>query len=279
VHDLTGGHPAATSLVLEALAHGTPGKWIEPEAILAGPDRSAGDGSASVEERILDRLLADVSNATRRDLVTCAPARHHAHALALAGTDGVLVSGRVGYETVDRLLWPDENSAGLALLRRLLTRQLAATPQWPDVLGRLRHICRDGDDEAGDLYYALADGELAFVATSLHAKLTEVDSTAWYELATSTAEAPHRPRPRVAPIDEVRAVVDAADLDRPVTSVARLVAALHIASDPCTDSRRRDAHLQIADDYGEVARMCPGGPHAVFLEAARRHRREAEWWD
>lgn len=288
VYDLTGGHPAATSLVLGAVAQGMAEKWVEPEEILARPDRSDGGGAATVEEAILDRLLSDVSDATRRDLVTCAPARQHAHALALAGVDDVLVSGRAGYETVDTLLWPAEGSAGLSLLRRLLTRRLAAraesgTPGWSDVVAKLRHICREGGDDVGDLYYALADGELGFVASRLRDKLAVLDSTAWYELVTAIAEAPHRSRPGVEPIDEVRttvaSAVAAAELAPPVTCVARLVAALRIVADPCTDSRRRDLHLQIAHDFGEVARLCPGGPHPVFLDAARRHRREAEWWD
>jgi hypothetical protein len=285
VYDLTGGHPAATSLVLGA-AQGVAEKWVKPEEILARPDRSdeLDGGSATVEEAILDRLLTDVSDATRRDLVTCAPARQHAHALALAGMDGVLVSGRAGYETVDTLLWPAEGSAGLSLLRRLLTRRLAARsdsgmPGWSDVIAKLRHICREGGDDVGDLYYALADDELGFVATRLRQRLDELDSTAWYELVTAIAEAPHRSRPGEAPIDEVRTTVAATELEPSVTCVARLVAALRIVADPCTDSRRRDLHLQIADDFGEVARLCPGGPHPVFLEAARRHRREAEWWD
>jgi hypothetical protein len=292
VHDLTGGHPAATSLVLGAVAHGSPRKWVDPEEILARLDRST-DGNAdtsadadedpvTVERRILDRLLTGESDAARRNLVSCAPAREHAHALALAGPDGILADGKVSYETIDRLLWPAKDSAGRTLLRRLLTRRLAERPDSPDwsaVHGKLRQICKSGGDETGELYYALADDALGYVATRLHELLSEVDSEAWYELVGSISQAPHRERPRVAPIDEVRAVVDSTGLEPPVRSIARLVAALHIAADPLTDSRRRDLHLQIANDYGEVAQICPGGPHVVFLEAARRHRKDAEWWD
>lgn len=284
VHDLTGGHPAATSIVLDAIARGAPTRWVEPEVILARPDRPGAADGSTVENRILDRLLADVSDGVRRDLVTCASARKHAHALALAGVDGLLVNGRIGYDVVDRVLWSAGGAAGLALLRRLLTRRLAARteadgPAWSDVHAKLRHLCRAEHDETGDLHYALADGELAFVAARLRALLSEVDSTAWFELATAVASAPRRPQPSAAPIDDVRAAVDAAGLDPSLTGVARLVAALQVAGDPFADSRRRDVHLQIADDYGEVARLCPGGPHAIFLEASRRHRKEAEWWD
>jgi hypothetical protein len=281
VHDLTGGHPAATSIVLDAIARGAPTRWVEPEVILARTDPGA---ESTVEDRILGRLLVGVSDGVRRDLVTCAAARRHAHALALAGVDGMLVNGRVGYDIVDRVLWPAGGAAGLTLLRRLLTRRLAARaepdgPGWSAVHATLRRLRRDDDDEAGDLHYALADGELAFVSGRLRERLDELDSTAWFALATEVAAAPRRPRPSGAPIDEVRATVNAAGLDPSLTCVARLVVALQVAADPFADSRRRDVHLQIADDYGEVARLCPGGPHAVFLEASRRHRKEAEWWD
>lgn len=283
VHDLTGGHPAATSIVLDTLARGAPTRWVEPEVILARPDSVPGQGS-TVEDRIVGRLLSGVSDGVRQDLITCAAARHHAHALALAGVDGMLVNGRVAYEVVDRVLWPAGGAAGLTLLRRLLTRRLAARekpdgPCWSDVHATLRRLCRDEDDEAGDLHYALADGELAFVAARLRERLGELGSTTWFELATTVASAPRRAGSSGAPIDAVRDAVEAAGLDPSLTGVARLVAALQVAADPFADSRRRDVHLQIADDYGEVARLCPGGPHAVFLEASRRHRKEAEWWD
>ncbi len=150
---------------------------------------------------------------------------------------------------------------------------------WSGVYTRLRHTCRAANDEAGELYYALADGELGFVTRRLHQRLTELKSTAWHDLLTFVTQAPHRHRHREAPIDEVRRLVGSADLEQPLTPVGRLVTALRIAVDPFTDSRRRDLHLQIADDYSGVSRLCPGGPHTVFLDAARRHRREAEWWD
>lgn len=277
VYQLTGGHPAATSLVLDALARSSPRKWLEPEAVLGRADQDAG----TVEEQILDRLLTGVSAASLRDLVTCAPARKRAHALALADEDGLLTNSRAGYdEIVDSLLWPEEGSAGLTLLRRLLVRVLARrgddAPSWSRVHGKLRHA---SDDETDTLYYALADGELGFVVSRLHDLLAELTGEEWCTLVTAVAAAPYRVRRRTVPIDEVRALVDEAGPAPPAACVARLVAGLHLTEDPFTDSRRRDVHLQIADDYAEVARLCPGGPHAVFLDASRRHRREAEWWD
>lgn len=286
VYELTGGHPASTWLVLNAVATSPPRKWIEPEAILSQAEPGArSQHPPTVEDQMLARLLVGISDAALGDLVTCAAAREREQALALASQDDLLVSGQANYgEVLDPILWPADRSAGLTLLRRLLCRRLAlrdpaVSPSWSGVYARLRHTCRAAGDEAGELYYALADGELGFVTRRLHQRLDELTSIAWYDLLTFVTQAPHRHRHREAPIDEVRTLVGSADLEQPLTSVGRLVAALRIAVDPFTDSRRRDLHLQIADDYSGVSRLCPGGPHTVFLDAARRHRREAEWWD
>lgn len=280
VYQLTGGHPASTRLVLGAVAKAPPQKWIEPEAILS--QGAGAEQPLTVEEQMVDRLLGDVSQVAFRDLVTCAAARSREQALALAGQDDLLVRGQVDYgEALDPILWPADGSAGAVLLRRLLRRRLArrdpaVSPSWPAVYARLRAL---RDDDAGQLYYALAEGDLGFVAGRLHQRLGELDSTVWSGLLASVVEAPSQHRHREAPIDEVRSLLSSAELDEPLTSVARLVVALWIAGDPFTDSRRRHLHWQIAADYGEVSQLCPGGPHVVFLEAARRHRREAEWWD
>lgn len=286
VYQLTGGHPASTRLVLDAIARSSATKWIEPEAILGQAEPGArSEQSPTVQDQLLDRLLVGVSDVALRDLETCAAAWDREQALALAGQEDLLVGGPVNYgEILDPILWPADGSAGPILLRRLLRRRLAlrdpaVMPNWSGVYTRLRHACLVRGDKTGDLYYALADGELGFVTRQLHQRLTELESTAWSELLISVTEAPQQHRHRQAPIDEVRTLVGSADLERAHTSVGRLVAALRIAADPFTDSRRRSLHLQIADDYSDVSRLCPGGPHAVFLEAERRHRREAEWWD
>ncbi|MGH4025028.1 MAG: hypothetical protein ACRDRV_10645 [Pseudonocardiaceae bacterium] len=282
VYQLTGGHPASTRLVLGAIAKAPPQKWIEPETILS--QGAAAEQPLTVEDQMVDRLLGEVSQVALRDLVTCAAARDREQALVLAGQGDLLARGQVNYgEALDPILWPADGSAGAVLLRRLLRRRLAqrdpaVLPSWSAVYSRLRSLCGDGDD-AGQLYYALAEGDLSFVARRLHQRLGELDSTAWSDLLASVVEAPHQHRHREAPIDEVRSLVNSVELDEPLTSVGRLVTALWIAASPFTDSRRRHLHWQIAADYADVSQLCPGGPHVVFLEAARRHRRDAEWWD
>lgn len=280
VYQLTGGHPASTRLVLEAIAKSVPQKWVEPEVILSqgvGAERPL-----TVQDHMVDCLLGEVPTAALRDLVTCAAARGREQALTLAGQDDLLARGQANYgEALDPILWPADGSAGSILLRRLLRRRLALrdpaiSPSWSTVYARLRDTCGHEPDE---LYYALAEGDLGYVSRRLHQRLVELDSTTWSDLLTSVTEAPHQRRHRGAPIDEVRSLLSSVDLDEPLDSVGRLVAALWVAADPFTDSRRRHLHWQIATDYADVSKLCPGGPHVVFLEAARRHRREAEWWD
>lgn len=286
VYDFTEGHPAATQLLLDTIARSHPQKWIEPEAILCQAWRDAtSQHPVTLEDQMLSQLLGDISTTVFRDLVTCAAAREREQSLVLAGQGDMLFRGQIDYgEVLDPILWPADGSAGPALLRRLLRRCLAQrdpaiTPTWPTVYGRLRRHCRSRGDEAGELFYALADGDLRLVTRRLHERLAELDSATWTELLLSVVQAPHQQRRLEAPIDEVRTLVAAAELDDATVAVGRLVTALQVATDPFTDSRRRHLHWQIAADYAEVSRLCPGGPHAVFLEAERRHRREAEWWD
>lgn len=291
IFQLAGGHPASTSLVLDAIAKRPPENRIDPEAILGqAPSRNGSQRSQTLEDQVLGRLLVGVSDAALPDLVTCAAARERRHALTLAGQDDLLVGGQANYvEVLDPILWRSDDAAGdgaagPALLRRLLRRRLArrdpaVSSSWAEVYARLRDDCRAEGDEAGELYYALAVGQLGFVVRRLHQRLAELEITSWLELVESVTAAPHQYRSQEALIDEVRTLVRSADLEQPLSSLGRFVAALWIAADPFSDSDRRNLHLQIAADCTDVAQHSPGGPSAVLLQAARKHQRQAEWWD
>ncbi|MGH3905255.1 MAG: hypothetical protein ACRDTE_13850 [Pseudonocardiaceae bacterium] len=288
VYQLTGGHPASTRLVLDAIVTSAAQKWVDLDVILSQARRDASAQHPSIlEDRMLGCLLKDLDAPTLRTLETYSAARDRERALELAGQHDLLVSGQVGYEQVLKpILWPKERSAGPTLLRRLLRRRLArrdtkVKPSWSTVYGWLRGTCQARGDEAGELYYALAEGDLGFVTKQLHYLLikTQFDSIAWAELLSSVTEAPRRERCGQAPIDEVGTLVRSAELDESLTSMGRLIAALWIAADPFTDSRRHFLQLQIAADYSSVAQLCSHVPNAVFLEAAERHLKEAAWWD
>ncbi len=252
VFQLTGGHPASTSLILDAIATYPPDDRVEPEVILGRPSSAESAGDHKVEDQVLSRLLAGVSETVIPDLVTCAAARERRHALTLASDDDLLVAGQTNYlEVLDTILWPPDGAAGAALLRRLLLRRLAlrdptVAPSWVEVHGRLRDVCRAEEDEVGELYYGLAIGEFAVVVRRLHQRHSELEVGPWLALVESVAEAPHQYRRRENPIDEVRALVRTAELEQPLRCLAHLVAALWIAADPFGDSDRRDLHLQIA---------------------------------
>jgi hypothetical protein len=291
IFQLTRGHPASTRLVVDAIAKNPPENLIKPEVTLSqAPSDEGPHRSQTVEDQILGRLLAGIPDAALRDLVTCAAARERRHALALAVQDDLLVGGQANYvEVLDPILWPSDDTAGNGaagpiLLRRLLRRRLAlrdreVSTSWASTYSRLRDFCRAESDETGELYYALAGGELGFVTRRLHQRLAELENKPWFELVESVTAAPHQHRHQEVLIDEVRTLVRAAALEQPLTSLGWLVAALWIAADPFSPSDRRDLHLQIAADCTEVARLSPNGPSAVLLQASRKHRREAEWWD
>ncbi|HEY6424446.1 MAG TPA: hypothetical protein VIY28_14605 [Pseudonocardiaceae bacterium] len=283
IFGLTGGHPASTSLVLDAIDKNPPENVIEPEVTLSQTLSGDGPSRSTVEAQMLDRLL-DVSDATRRDLVTCAAARQWPHAVPLPLQGTPKGGGRAKYlEILEQILWPADETAGPALLRRLLQRRLAlrtppVAPSWSDVYGQLRDSCRTKDDESGELYYALAGGELEFVTQRLHQRIAELEDKRWLKLLTSVTAAPRQHRQQQALVDEAHRLVRAAALAQPLISLARLIAALWIAADPFIDSNRSDLHIRIADDYTEVARLTPNAPSAVLLQESRRHQREAERW-
>ncbi len=285
VFQLTHGHPGSTQLVLDAIARNSnqPMNLIEPEVTLSPkPSDDKPHRLPTMEDQMLDRLLGDVSDATLQDLVTCAAAREQPHALALSNQKDLVVGGHKYSEILDPILWPTDKTAGPALLHRLLQRRLAlrdplATASWADVYERLRDACRTKDEPA-ELYYALACGDLGFVTGRLHQRIATLADKPWLELLKSVTAAPRQHRQRQALLDEVRTLVRQAELEQPLTSLTRLIAALWIAADPFIDSDRSDLHLQIAADYTEVARLTPDGPSAVLLRESRRHQREADWW-
>lgn len=295
VFQLTNGHPASTRLILDAVASKPPESLIEPEVILSqAPAGEEPPTTTTVEEQMLAQLLVGVSRETLRDVVTCAAARERSHALALAAQDDLVEGGQARYlKILDPILRPTDLSAGPALLRLLLRRRLASRdrhgpegpPNWSQVYGRLRELCHAKGDETDELYYALADGQLGFVTQRLHEDLAELEHKQWLARLKSVTTAPRRPRQRQVPVDEERSLVDEARslareaaVQKQLISLARLIAALWINTDPLAGSDRRDLHLQIAADFTDIVRLTPDGQSAELLQESPTHQRWAEWW-
>ncbi|MGH4025958.1 MAG: hypothetical protein ACRDRV_15385 [Pseudonocardiaceae bacterium] len=124
VHELTGGHPASTRLVVDAIAE-RPEHRDELAAILDVPEPGGGPERLRVEERLRRRLLVGLPDDAFEDLVTCAAARHRHDAARLAEDSGLLDGGTLSYDVVKEVLWPVADGAGPRLLRRLLLRLLS----------------------------------------------------------------------------------------------------------------------------------------------------------
>lgn len=283
--ELTGGHPASTRLLLDAVAE-RPANRDELAAVLDQPEPGTPPVRLTVAERMQQHLLVDFPQEAFDDLVTCAASRERQHALRLA-TSPLLAYTQAGYlAIIDPVLWPAVEGAGPVLLRRLLRLSLARRDSgdqrgWSEVFDWHRTCCAAAGDPAGELYYALANRDLAFVTQHLHERLTHDETTSWLELVASVTSAPRGRRAQdgpVAPMDEVYTLMDEAAPPSSLEPLARLIASLWIATDPFSGSRRRGLHFQIDAAYIDIARLSHHGTEQL-LQVAHNHRRRAEEWN
>lgn len=283
VHELTGGHPASTRLVLDTLAE-RPEHRDDLATLLNQPEPGGRPDRLRVEHRMLRWLGVGFSSDVFEDLVTCAAARNRSDAERLAKDSGLVDSGASGYEVIEEMLWPITGGAGPALLRRLLLRQLShrsagPLPDWDKVFGWLRDECKKTRDKTGELYYALAVRDLAFVTDGLR-DLLDLNVPRWgWPALTEIASAPRRhPAEVSAPIDQMRALLrDAVPLGQPLEPLSRLIASLWIVGDPLTDSRRAGLHRQLDADLRDVAKSSSGDADPLLC-AAGEHRKQISWW-
>ena len=219
VHGFTCGHPAATTMLLAAIA-ADPGASAEvnPSALLASKDLTGtAEHERTVEDALLEGLLVHSpigDQAPADDLATCSAARHKEVALRLATDSRLLqqlpneVASIFGPE-----YWPVDLASGRAslhpLLRRLLLRRLAdrdadATASWARVhLWLRRRALRDGQTDTA-LYHTLA------LAGTAHDELAEL-------LAGTVAK--HAEKKPVSPRE-----ADPLELETPLEYVARQLA-------------------------------------------------------
>jgi hypothetical protein len=268
VYGFTGGHPASTALLVEAMGE-RPLEHGDTLAVLL--DRQA------LGDRLRQQLLGEFTDDTYADLVTCAAARTQQHAGLLAAHGKLLAGGIDSYEEIVPVLWPPFGGAGPVVLRRLLLRELAArsgddAPSWTRIADWFRARCAAEGDEDEALHYAMMGGDITSACEGLRKRLAG-DPTEWVRLLRSVTSMPRLPiNPAVSPMDQLRAAVDARS-----PRLARLVVALSIAGDPLASNRRRALHLQIAADYNFVAGLGQGDPEPL-LNQAHYHHKQAEFW-
>ena len=285
-HQLTDGHPASTRLLLDAVVERSEHRDA-PSRVLDQLEPATQSARMTVVERMQRRLLGQFPEEVLDDLVTCAGARERQHAVRLATSSALLTCSQATYMAIiDPVLWPATAGAGPLLLRRLLLRTLArrdgvGSRNWSEIFDWHRAHCAASGDQTGELYYALATGDLAFVTQRLHERLVFDEATSWLELLTTVTTAPRWPRRpgdvSAIPIDQMCTLVRQVDLPSPLVPLTRLIACRWITDDPFSGSRLRGLHLQIAADYTALAGESPCGAEQLLF-AAQNHHREAELW-
>jgi hypothetical protein len=291
IYGFTGGHPLSTRTLLATLAQQrSSGPGLTDLLDRDVPDDLAITGT--VEEWLCRRLLGigdavAFPDTTTEYLTTCAAARDADDAVQLlppAARDGI--TKRISEVN----LWNPVAGHGCEALRRLLLRRLAGRHPidgpngWQTVHGRLREDCEQDKDDPGELYHALATGDLPTVTSRLAAWLTEREP--WVPLVELVANAPCR-----QPIDD--AALDEMTRDEPTATptgtdspdpqrelVHQLVARLWAAADPLAQVDRCDLHTQIANTYRALVGTCSGrGRKTELRNAARRHDTLADQWN
>ncbi|GAA3938275.1 hypothetical protein GCM10023085_19570 [Actinomadura viridis] len=286
VHGLTRGHPAAADILVHSFA-AEPRNAIEPRERLRG--RAPGDarGAETVLERLERALLGELtrSGPLVDDLVTCSPATDLNAAVRLITRGGL--PGAADPEAVTRSgVWVPAGPGGtlvmLPVLRRILLERLAergegAPAGWEAVHTWLRRDAAERGDPAGELHHALALGDLQHVAGELTGRLRDTPVKDWLRLLRAVVAAPVA-GPAGPPNEAIARLTAWADpTERPGSAVARLVAALWLATDPLTGARRAELHTIVRNEYVAVAPFSPDGLIRLYSEADR-HLGLAELW-
>ncbi|KAA5836941.1 hypothetical protein F1721_03655 [Saccharopolyspora hirsuta] len=277
VHRFTDGHPGSTDLLLTAFADAE--RRLELHALL---ESTSPPDHRSVEDRLLDLFLANLSAAARADLVTCAAAPDLEQARRLGAASGLLVATAERDEVFAPSLWFQNAPGGPAVLprvlRRLLVRQLAGRPaEHPASWAKVHGFFRETGAGAKALHHALAIGEVEAVTRQLAELLRgpELSVADWRAVLETTVSAPNRVDPAIPPLRHVQELSAwARGLDEPLASLAKLVPARWLENDPLLEDGLRLLKLTIADAYDRIA------PHsddmAALLEDGQKYRRDAE---
>jgi hypothetical protein len=282
IHTFTRGHPEAVDLLLKAAVERAAADVELNDLLSWRPDGAAGSSrQPDRAEMLLQRLLPTALDDEVEDLVTLSAARDRDQIVRLARRTKLLSDSRN-----PSILGPDwwvADNAGGQLLRRLLLRRLAAREphhpaDWLTVHGALRRFCRDVNprDTVGELYHALAVGDLQLVMTELAERTGDTATNEWLELLKSVTTAPRcrddRP-PDEQSEDLVRTVTAS---NEKVVAVAGVVAGLWVANDPAVPGNRNRLHKQIAKNLDGMADLAKNP--ALIEDEADYHREVAEQW-
>jgi hypothetical protein len=284
--DLTGGHPAATRLMLDSVAE-HPQDRDHPEQLLGRPEPVFTTTGQAQRRLVGDKMLSDLIGAfpgdLLDDLVTCSAAVDHTDLRRLVQHSGLVEAGASALGTFEDVLWPVAGGAGAVLARRLLRRILSGrkgTRSWEVVFVWLRRDAGVRGLATSEAWYALACCDLRFAADLVRRRLTETDAVTWLRELDQVTNAPLRPTELDAepPAERMRQLLKKiTPAQSQFDPIDRLVAALWIAGDPFTDARRASLHRHIAGDFRSAAAMVVGDADPL-LRRADHHDREAVQW-
>lgn len=288
LHQLGGGHPGGTMMLLTAVA-GEHTTLVEPEELF----RSDQTGIA-LEAELYDRLLAGVPKDAIDTVITCAAGRNRPEGLFLLNRGGVRDQADSALLPVG--MWDPDSEVHTTLLRLLLLRQLARRPEthkqtWSAVHDRLRAASTKQGDPIGELYHALANERIDEVAWALTQRLSEDSLPDWLALLDAVTTAPRRPRDSsTAPedgdqedsrsADDTGESNDGADTE-PLTFTRTLVTALWTVADPLCGTNRSALYWRIAVGYRDLSRHTNHQSEdlfeliQVYEQLSRRWRRGA----
>jgi hypothetical protein len=288
LHTITGGHPVATEVLLEAMVEPDPDDPdgpILPRRIL-DKEFPGAHARTTVRERLWRCFLGSYRDESLiEDLITCSAARDREQTNLLSAYAGLLdANSRVA--TRPELWIPDESAPGAAVLPRvlrlLLLERLAdparagAGNGWDPVHRWLRDDAKTRGDRAGELHHALALDEYETVVEELGRSLRESEVREWLGLLRVVTAAPMREPVIGPPGDAVTPLARRVDRKDPL---ARLVAGLWIAADPLISSDRHALHIAVQDAFNGVAPASPWPDGLTALQAkAAEHARLAERW-
>lgn len=280
LYRFTGGHPGAVHQFVGALTSSPDPANLA--SVLGAPEpRVLKAERLTNGARLLRQLTSGLSQGALKDLMTCAPARHIDDASALA-LDSDLLTGSA---TAQREIFAPElwvkDAAGstvmLPVLRRLLLLRLAASPEdWSATFDWLKSASVTDGAESGELYYALALGEVEPVARLLPARLAERGAVAWLSLLNAVTTAP-RAGPAAAagpsdPAEVTKLTTWAGPRDMPTAAIGRLVAALWLLSNSLSAHDRPDLCTEAATSLEDIAPYAGAGRMVLRAEAQKYYR-------
>jgi hypothetical protein len=293
VHQIGGGHPATTVLLLDAQdRHHC--RLSDGESLLASTDA---DGT--VEDRIRDRLFSGLPpvNGAIDALVTCSAGRTKAEAVHLLGQ----IAHPGGRSILPAGMWSTEPEVHTTVLRLLLLRELARRPDdhpwsWLNAHLTLRaaHAAADDitpDDLAGQFHHDLALGNVDSVAAKLTACLGQ-PMREWLALLDTVTTAPRRPHqqdrmPIVESDREWRPIRNAHHHHRThgeadnmawlLPEVTSLIVALWTIRDPLCGESRHTLYWRIHTSYSRLIQVVNDSTQDLSDRIIQYQRLAAQW--